>query len=119
MESRRRQVLRSLIQSAKKIRTDQTIPKDLKEAFLALNGTLVAELRKYDEALEFLRGADHCYETLLFKRCRGMVTEKKYLEYLAKIRRARQQVYGTELFARELSETVQRTKGGKNLSSQP
>jgi len=52
-----KQAIRSLEESAKRIKADQTVPGEAKKAFLYINGVLTAELKRRAGAPEKLRGS--------------------------------------------------------------
>jgi len=88
--------IRPLMVLAERIKTDQIIPRKWRRKLLTVNRALIREARKYDEAMEILRGSKY----LLEKVSKGKITMERYQE---KIRHARQQKEKIEIFAQALS----------------
>jgi hypothetical protein len=108
------QAIRSLTESAERIKADRTIPENLKKAFLAVNQTLTTEARKYEESLEILRGSKRRSEDLLQKLNTGEITKKRYQEYLIEIGRAKRQKEETEAFAGVLGNVLEKSRRKKS-----
>ena len=98
-----------LIKAAEGLKTDQTIPKKWARKLLTVNRGLIRELRKYDEALETLRGE----KDSLKKVKKGEVTLERHF---VKLLHAKRQVEEFEFFTQHLSKLLERYEGKRDCS---